>query len=52
MIVFVCDRLPNIEGQIDERPVAVFNDMKNARKFLRILAVNGIYGCVKYMRGG
>ena len=52
MIVFVCDRLPNIEGQIDERPIAVFNNMRNARKFLRILAVNGIYGCVKCMKGG
>ena len=39
--------LKNIEGQIDERPIAVFKNMGNARKFLRILATNGIFACVK-----
>ena len=47
MVVFVCDRLPNIEGKIDERPIAVFRNMKDTKLFLRILAANGIYACVK-----
>ena len=50
MMVFVCDRLPNIEGQIDERPIAVFRNMRDTRIFLRILATNGIYACVKSLR--
>ena len=51
MIVFVCDRLPNIEGRIDHRPIAVFRNMKDTVKFLRILAANGIYACVKNLEG-
>ena len=47
MIVFVCDRLPNIEGMVDERPIAVFRNMRDTKIFLRILAANGIYACVK-----
>jgi len=47
MFIFVCDWLINIEGQIDARPIAVFWDMKSARKFLKILAANGIFACMK-----
>ena len=47
MIVFVCDRLPNIEGRVDERPIGVFKNMKDTKVFLKILATNGIYACIK-----
>ena len=51
MIVFVCTRQPNIEGQMDDRPIAVFRNIKDTVKFLRILATNGIYACVKSLDG-
>ena len=47
MVVFVCDRLPNIHGEMDERPIAAFRNLKDTKIFLRILAANGIFACVK-----
>jgi hypothetical protein len=47
MYIIIYDKQPNIDGQMDDRPLAVFHDMKNARKFMRLLAVNGIYASMQ-----
>ena len=47
MIVFVCQKMPNINGRMDDRPIAVFRNLRDTRIFLRILATNGIYAYFK-----
>ncbi len=49
MYIIVSQEMPNIHGQMDHRPVAAFNSMRDARIFLRILAANQIYGHVRIM---
>ena len=47
MYILVCRKMPNIEGIVDDRPLAIFPDMEKAMVFMRILAVNGIYASAR-----
>ena len=46
-MIMVCETKPNIEGKMDHRPLEFFPSMDSARKFLRVLAANGVYATVK-----